>query len=343
MAWQWSIHHIFSITHYPLIKILCDKSLCFLSDPGLHIFFLIVRMMWIILFLFLCWLLKSWKSNWKLKYINYFDTSGCHFGVTSSFWHFCFRFCLSISIWHLNRLFHWLFFCWMMLKMVTMKTNMTISITASMANRPDLWSAFIWVELGFSCISMSPNKPDCLVSEWIELVSRRYGGVHEERNPLHAEGIGLCKWSQRAQVGEEHSPSWSLPESAGDLLRRMGPGLLAELFWGVGEAFGPAVADGFPFMTRHSGRKGHREFRKDRGETNISILPISRNWNNHHRPKYPVAQDYKVVLIVCGNNGSEEGGMGETFKSHLGYARCLNPWIMETREGVEKQVGWVMK
>lgn len=140
----------------------------------------------------------------------------------------------------------------------------TISITASMAKRPDFCSASIWVELGFSSVSMSPSKPDCLVSEWIELVSWRHGGVHEECIPLHAEGIGLCKWNHRAQLGEEHSPSWSLPESAGDLLRRMGPGLLAELFWGVGEAFGPAVADGFPFMTRHSGRKRHRGLSKAR-------------------------------------------------------------------------------
>ena len=103
-----------------------------------------------------------------------------------------------------------------------------------------------------------PNKLNLLVSEWIELVSRRHSDVHEELIPLHAEGTGLHKWSQRAQLREEHSPSWSLPESAGDLLRRVGPGLLAELFWGVGDALGPAVADGFPFMTRHSGGKGHR-------------------------------------------------------------------------------------
>lgn len=105
---------------------------------------------------------------------------------------------------------------------------------------------------------MRPNKLNWLVSEWIGLVSRRHSGVHEELIPLHAEGTALHKWSQRAQLGEEHSPSWSLPESAGDLLRRVGPGLLAELFWGVGDALGPAVADGFPFMTRHSGGKGHR-------------------------------------------------------------------------------------
>lgn len=56
-----------------------------------------------------------------------------------------------------------------------------------------------------------------------------------------------------------------------------------------------------------------------------------------------MVQDYEVVLIVGRNDGPEQGGMGETFRIHLGQARCLNPWIMETREEVEKQVGWVIK
>lgn len=40
---------------------------------------------------------------------------------------------------------------------------------------------------------MMPNKLNLLVSEWIELVSRRHSGVHEELIPLHAEGTGLHK------------------------------------------------------------------------------------------------------------------------------------------------------
>lgn len=49
-----------------------------------------------------------------------------------------------------------------------------------------------------------------------------------------------------------HSPSWWLPESAGDLLRRMGAGLFAELFWGVGDDLLPVAFAGLPFITRHS-------------------------------------------------------------------------------------------
>lgn len=134
---------------------------------------------------------------------------------------------------------------------------------------------------------------------------------------LHADGTGLCKWSQRAQLGEEHSPSWSLPESAGDLLRRIGPGLLAELFCGVGDAFGPAAADGFPFMTRHSDGKGHRQLRRASSKRRLSLLPTFGTWKNHHGPKHPRLQAYKALLITCRNEGSGEGGMGETFESHL--------------------------
>lgn len=75
----------------------------------------------------------------------------------------------------------------------------------------------------------------------------------------------------------------------------------------------------------------------------LGILPTSRNWDNHHRPKYLTARDYKVVLVVCKNDGSEGEAWEKLNKSHLGQARCLNPWIMETTEGVEKQVGWVIK
>lgn len=84
--------------------------------------------------------------------------------------------------------------------------------------------------------------------------------------------------------------------------------------------------------------KRQRQLTRARGELRLSILPVSGNWNNHHRPKHLIAEDYKVALIVCRNNGSGEQGMGETFKSHLGWARWLNTWIMETREGIEKQV-----
>lgn len=162
---------------------------------------------------------------------------------------------------------------------------------------------------------MTPSKFDRLVSEFTELISWRLNGVHEEFISLHAEDNGLHKWSQNAQLRKEHSPSWSLPESAGDLLRRMGPGLFAELLWGVGDALEPAVAEGFPFMTRHSSGKRYRQLMRARGELRLSILSTSGIWNNHHKSKHLLAQDHKVVLIFYKNCGS---GVGETFKSHLG-------------------------
>lgn len=142
-------------------------------------------------------------------------------------------------------------------------------------NRPDFWFASTWVESG-PCVCLHDSKQIELFRLWIHTI-----GIMETQwcswgtHSSSCRGTGLCKWSHYAQLREEHSPSWSLPESAGDLLRRMGPGLLAELFWGVGDAFGPAVAEGFPFMTRHSDGKRHRQLTGARGGPRLSILTTS--------------------------------------------------------------------